>query len=48
MNCHVCAEPNSKTALYCENCGEPLTVAAASVRRERERREKQTSVVSNK
>jgi hypothetical protein len=42
MNCHVCAEPNSKTALYCENCGEPLTVAAASVRRERERREKQT------
>ncbi|MGA8668627.1 MAG: hypothetical protein WB679_02055, partial [Terracidiphilus sp.] len=42
MNCPLCVGANSKTALYCEHCGEPLTVAAAAARREKERREKQT------
>jgi hypothetical protein len=42
MNCPICAGTNSKDALYCNNCGEPLTASAAAALREKERREQRT------
>lgn len=40
MNCPACAEPNSKGAQYCEQCGEPLTASAIEARRDADRRER--------
>jgi hypothetical protein len=42
MNCPSCATPNPSDALYCNQCGEPLTVSALGRQRRIEIREKKT------